>query len=65
MTATTNSTTPVTPVMRLDQLTKRYGDHVAVDNLSVDVPPGVVAALYAVVAAIVAATVFARRDVTA
>jgi ABC-2 type transport system ATP-binding protein len=40
MTATTNTTTPV---MRLDQLTKRYGDHVAVDNLSVEVPPGVVA----------------------
>jgi hypothetical protein len=40
MTATTNTTTPV---MRLDQLTKRYGDHVAVDKLSVDVPPGVVA----------------------
>src|SRR5437899_593854 len=39
---TTTSSTP-TPVIQLDQLTKRYRDHVAVDHLTVDVPPGVVA----------------------
>jgi ABC-2 type transport system ATP-binding protein len=39
---TTTSSTP-TPVIQLDQLTKRYRDHVAVDHLTVDIPPGVVA----------------------
>lgn len=28
------------PAIRLDRLTKRYGDHVAVDSLSLEVPPG-------------------------
>jgi ABC-2 type transport system ATP-binding protein len=37
------TTTSTTPVIQLDQLTKRYRDQVAVDHLSVDVPPGVVA----------------------
>jgi len=32
-----------TPVIQLDELTKRYGRHVAVDQLTVDVPAGVVA----------------------
>jgi ABC-2 type transport system ATP-binding protein len=31
------------PVIRLEGLTKHYGRHVAVDHLTVDVPPGVVA----------------------
>jgi ABC-2 type transport system ATP-binding protein len=31
------------PVIAVEGLTKRYGDHVAVDNLSLDVPRGVVA----------------------
>jgi ABC-2 type transport system ATP-binding protein len=39
----TTSTTSTTPVITLDQLTKRYRDQVAVDHLTVDVPPGVVA----------------------
>jgi ABC-2 type transport system ATP-binding protein len=39
----TTTTSTATPVIQLDQLTKRYRDHVAVDHLSVDVPPGVVA----------------------
>jgi ABC-2 type transport system ATP-binding protein len=40
MTATASDTSPV---IRLEELTKRYGHHVAVDRLTVDVPPGVVA----------------------
>jgi ABC-2 type transport system ATP-binding protein len=40
MPTTTNT---ATPVLELEQLTTRYGDHVAVDHLTVAVPPGVVA----------------------
>src|SRR5215218_6708494 len=44
---TTATNTPATnttaPVLQLEQLTKHYRDHVAVDHLTVDVPAGVVA----------------------
>ncbi len=44
MTTTTEIPTRGTaPVLQLDQITKRYRDHVAVDHLTVDVPAGVVA----------------------
>jgi ABC-2 type transport system ATP-binding protein len=39
----TTTTSTAARVIQLDQLTKRYRDQVAVDHLSVDVPPGVVA----------------------
>ncbi|HEY3670011.1 MAG TPA: ATP-binding cassette domain-containing protein [Acidimicrobiia bacterium] len=42
-TTTTAATKSTAPVLQLDQLTKRYRDHVAVDHLTVDVPAGVVA----------------------
>jgi ABC-2 type transport system ATP-binding protein len=38
-----NDKAPTRPVIRLDGLTKRYGHHLAVDHLTVDVPSGVVA----------------------
>ena len=36
-------TTPRPPVIEIDELTKRYGDRVAVDRLSVQIPRGAVA----------------------
>jgi ABC-2 type transport system ATP-binding protein len=35
----------MTPVIELAQVTKRYGQHTALDNISLSVPPGVVFAL--------------------
>ena len=39
----TNTASSTSPVIRLEELSKRYGRQVAVDRLTVDVPPGVVA----------------------
>jgi ABC-2 type transport system ATP-binding protein len=38
-------TTPIAPVIQLKNLSKRFGHHVALDNVSLEVPPGTVFAL--------------------
>ena len=46
------------PVIRLDRLTKRFGAEIALDEVSLEVPPGVVFALFA----LSIAGVFPRRQ---